>query len=437
MTTALGIAAVTATLREMLRNLLVEHKINDILGVEVGVSALPPDRLIPASGVEASQLNLFLHRVSHNCAWRNLGLPARDATGRQRLSNAPLPLNLHFLLTAYCSDTYHAEVLLGFAMQLLHENPVLTREAIRTALAPATPPGTPLELALVASGLGEQIELVKITPEPLDTEEMSKLWTAVSSHMRPSAAYKATVVLIESDQPAVSPLPVLTRGKPIAGSSRDEGILALANLHPALPTLEGLAISSKQTVMCLGDTVDLIGHHLDGRDRAVELVSDRFDLKQSVPALAGNEGNRVQFSIPDSAAEDFPVGLYRIAARLVRPGETQPRRSNRLALTIAPKILGLPLTVDHDGISGTASFTLHFTPALRQGQHVVLILGQQEYEPQPYESPAVSLDFVIKGAIVEPAPGYLVRLRIDGIDSPIIDRTVNPPQFLPQRIVIL
>ena len=31
---------------------------------------------------------------------------------------------------------------------------------------------------------------------------------------------------------------------------------------------------------------------------------------------------------------------------------------------------------------------------------------------------------------------HLARLRIDGIDSPIIDRTATPPRFLNQRIEI-
>ena len=52
MGTAYGIAAVTATLRELLNDGIVEHNLNGILSSLVGVSAVPPDRVIPASGVE-------------------------------------------------------------------------------------------------------------------------------------------------------------------------------------------------------------------------------------------------------------------------------------------------------------------------------------------------------------------------------------------------
>jgi hypothetical protein len=82
-------------------------------------------------------------------------------------------------------------------------------------------------------------------------------------------------------------------------------------------------------------------------------------------------------------------------------------------------------------VGGTATFTLNFTPALRTGQKAVLLLGQQEFLPVPFATPTTtSLNFVIKDAPVSPAPGFLARLRIDGIESPIIDRSAKPPAFL-------
>jgi len=436
MTTALGIAAVTATLSNMLSNGLVEHNLNGLLGATIGVSTLPPDRVVPEGTVEPSRLNLFLHRVSTNAGWRNEGLPARDASGRQRLSNAPLALDLHYLLTAYGASDLHAETLLGFAMQWLHERPVLARDAIRAALTPSPLPGSSLEQALLAAGLADQIELVKITPENLDSEEMSKLWTATLSHLRPSAAYRATVVLIEAEEPARSPLPVLTRGKPVPGTERDEGVLVQPFLDPPLPTLEEVRPVSEQVVARLGEAVNLIGHHLDGSARTVLLGNGRFDIEQSLAAAAGNEPDRVEFTIPTAASADYPVGVYSVGIRLIRPAESGPRESNRLALTVAPAVTGLPMTVARVG--GTASFTINFRPALREGQRAVLVLGQQEYAPQTPAAPGpwTSLDFVIENAPPAAAPGHLARLRIDGIDSPIIDRAVTPPEFLDQRIVI-
>ena len=150
MSSALAIAGVTATLRDLLNDGLINHNISGVLGSTVSISVVPPDRVVAANGTEASQINLFLHRVTPNTGWRNEGLPSRDGSGRQRLANAPLALNLHYLLSAYSNGDLHAEILLGYAMQLLHETPVLTRQAIQMALSPSPDVGTALPPALRA-----------------------------------------------------------------------------------------------------------------------------------------------------------------------------------------------------------------------------------------------------------------------------------------------
>ena len=53
----------------------------------------------------------------------------------------------------------------------------------------------------------EQIERVRITPQPLSVDELSKLWTAFQTHFRISAAYQVSVVLIESTRPNVRRCP--------------------------------------------------------------------------------------------------------------------------------------------------------------------------------------------------------------------------------------
>lgn len=66
MTTALGIAAVTAVLRDRLNDGVVDHDVSAITGSTVSVTALAPDRVLTADGTESSQLNLFLYQVSPN-----------------------------------------------------------------------------------------------------------------------------------------------------------------------------------------------------------------------------------------------------------------------------------------------------------------------------------------------------------------------------------
>ena len=102
-------------------------------------------------------------------------------------------------------------------------------------------------------------------------------------------------------------------------------------------------------------------------------------------------------------------------------------------MTLAPQITGLPLAVTRDG-GGTATFTIDFHPALRAGQTVSLVLGQQEFAPRALH--AAGHRRSTSSIPNAPVGDHLARLRIDGIDSPIIDRTATPPTFLNQRIEI-
>lgn len=435
MSTALAIAGVTAVLRDRLNDGLVNHNVAGLIGNTVTVTVMPPDRVVTSGGTEASGLNLFLYQVTPNTGWRNEGLPARDPSGRHRLSNPPLALDLHYLISAYSGGDLHAEILLGYAMQLMHEFPVLTREMIRTALNPSPDVGLDLPPALRAlaeCGLADQVEQIKITPQFLNTEEMSKLWTATQSNYRPTAAYQVSVVLIEATRPTRPTLPVLSRGEVDPVSGRERGVVVTPSLIPPLPTLEAVVPAGHQPVVRLGEAASLEGHHLDGTAREVHLRNERFAVDELIAASGPNAADRMGLVIPASRAADFPVGVYDVTGRVLRPGDTVPRETNRLAAIVAPNITNLPQAVARDG-NGDAHITLTFTPALRPGQTVSLLIGQVEVGPESFVAPTTTLDFIVEDA--EPgAP--LARLRIDGIESPVADRSTTPPTFFNHRITI-
>ena len=248
-------------LTDLLNDGLIDHDVLDAIENDtVKVSALPLDRVVSSSnGADPNQLNLFLHRVTPNLGWRNAGLPTYDHDGRQ-VSNTPLALDLHYLLTAYGSKDFHAEILLGYAMQLMHETPVLSRDAIRKALGDSSPVVgnilPPTFRALSAAELADQVEQVKLSPESLDTEEISRLWASFQSAYRPTVAYQATVVLIEGRKPVRSVQPVLTRGK------EDRGVDVRASMIPPFPVLEevvppnqeGVPPEHRQPIARLGET---------------------------------------------------------------------------------------------------------------------------------------------------------------------------------------
>jgi hypothetical protein len=419
MSTALAIAGVTQVLRDLLNDRFVNENVAGQIGQSVTVSTLPPDKVVQQNGVEVTQLNVFLRHVTPNIGWRNEGLPSRDNSGRNRLSNPPLALDLHYLVSAYGAADLHAEILLGYAMQMLHEAPFITREQIRRAINPAPDAANVLPdwlRALRDSGLENQLEQLKITPEYLSTEEMSKFWTSTLAHYRPSAAYQVSVVLIQAQQPAPLPLPVLTRH-----------IGARSEVAPSVPTLVRVEPDAGQSTVEMGKTVKLEGFALDGTQQKVVLTNDRFAIELDIDPAGGNS-REVRFTIDGSLAAQLPAGMYQVAVRVKRPDDSQVRISNRLPLALAPKPLNLPLSIPAPG--GAASITVNLQPQARAGQTIRLVLGNTEYASEPITATTSQVAFAITGA----KPGeYLTRVRVDGVDSHIIKADDTVPAYLPDR----
>ena len=443
MSNALAIAGVTAVLKDLFDSGLIDHRVTDALGTEVLVSSLPPD-VVPIDGAGAvPRLNLFLYQVTPNAGWRNAELPSHDARGG-RLSNPPLALDLHYLLTAYGIADLQAEVLLGYGMQLLHENPVLSRAAIRTALNPS-----PVSAALLPSvyqvlrsaDLAEQVEMLKISPLAMNAEEMSRLWSALMAHYRPSAAFQVSVVLIEPLRTAASPLPVLTRGRRIpapveGGAEREEGVVVTPGLVPPYPTVESVLAAAHATpsTLELGDVVTVRGHHLAGTARALVLRNERFQVVREIGLANGADEASFDFTMPNLAAA-LPVGLYQLQLRVLRAGETAPRSSNILPVALAPAITNLLAVPMTRSAGNVLSLRIECHPDVRPGQKVSLLMDTREVLAERFSASTGTLEFRFPDA--PPAGGQpLLRLKVDDIDSIVVNRNVRPAVFLPRRVTL-
>ena len=441
MSNALAIAGVSAVLKDLLDSGLIDHQVTDTLGAGVLVSSLAPD-VVPINGDGAvPRLNLFLYQATPNAAWRNVDLPSRNPSGH-RVSNPPLALDLHYLLTAYGIAELEAEVLLGYGMQLLHENPVLTREAIRTALNPSPISGALLPSvyqALASADLAEQVEMLKITPLTMNPEEMSRLWSALQARYRPTAAFQVSVVLIEPQAPAISPLPVLTRGRRIPGSERDEGVIVTPGLVPPYPTLESALAAAHTTpsTLQLGDVLTVTGHHLAGTARAMVLRSDRVGVEHEVPLADSADEASLDFTVPNLPAV-LPVGVYQFELRVLRPGDAEPRTSNPLPVALAPAITFPPIAMTRGVVNGVAnvlSLRIGCQPEVRVGQKVTLLMDTREAQAELFTANTSTLDF--KFADAPPAGGTpLLRLKVDGIESIVVNRGARPPVFFNHRITL-
>ncbi len=420
MSTPFAIAGLTATLQDVISNGLVNHGITAAVGGTVDVRAVAPDLVMTNGSLSNPTLNIFLYQVTPNPGWRNVDLASRNSLGN-RLSNPPMALDIHYILSAYAEDDLHAEMLLGGAMHLLHEMPGLDRSTIAAAL-------TTLSSDLQGCGLADQVEQIKITPQPLNSEEMSKLWSAIQSNYRPSVVYQATVVLIQDERPSHSALPVLRRGQ------NDAGPVVQANLVPPVPTITAIEYPAQQLSANLNSTITIHGHHLAGNNVELVFSHGRLDEPPQVVAVAAAVVSDTQLSvqIPNDAT-NWAAGIYSMQLRLQNPGETYIRQSNPLPVVLAPTLTlppNPPASVVRAGSQVTV--VVGCSPEIRPNQPASLILGQQEAFASPHPAQTDTLTFVFDGIA---AGSYPVRLRIDGAESWLVDRSANPSAFDPTQTI--
>ena len=442
MSSPLAIGAVSAVLRNLLDNGIIEQV---SLGTTVNVTATAPDLIRLDAADEPPQLNIFLYQVSPNAALRNDGLASRSSRG-DRLTNPPLALDLHYLVTAYGRSDFQAEILLGYAMYLLHERPVLDRPAIRRALDPSPLDVSMLPLTyqvLAASDLADQVETIRITPMVMTIEEMSKLWTAVQSHYRPSAAYQVSVVLIDAQKPAANPLPVLSRGLVDPVTKRDRGVVVTPDLLAPVPTLVAAAPAAKQVVARLGESVDVSGFRLNGTGPTALLRHRLVTTPMEIAVVPNAAGTGFALPLPNDAAAQtgFVPGLWELSLRVTPPGEPNPRETNAIALPIAPAPviaadapLSLPAAnATRGGAPQVVTVTLHARPQVRLGQRATLALDGATAEAATRAAASNPLVFVFPATV--PAGNRWVRLRVDGVDSPLVLRNGPTPVFDPTQLI--
>jgi hypothetical protein len=283
MSSALAISAVSAVLQYYLNNVFTG--LTALFGTHVSLSAKAPDLVQSELGTgktAQNQVNLFLHQVTFNPGWRNVDQPWLATDGKTQLKSPPLALDLHYLLTVYGSNDWQAEGLLGYALMMLHQNPVMTREDIRSAFSklPANYPGNPLSTPVGSSGLADQIEMIKIIPSTLGREEMAWLWTALKADYRPTFPFQVSVVLMQPEPALSLAFPVLHRrihAKPIVPAQ----ILAVTP-------------PNRQVSVAPGDTVTVTGEFLSGASQ-VSLTNARLAVATTVAAASVTSTARPRF----------------------------------------------------------------------------------------------------------------------------------------------
>lgn len=133
------------------------------------------------SGI-AEGVSLLLYRVGVNTSLRNL--PPRTARDGNRFRPS-LPIDLHYLLTAWATSADKQQRLLGWAMRLLEDTPILAGNEINQFMPEA---------------VFQPEETIELICDPLPLDQWFSLWDKLKPKATASMTYIARMVHLDSER---------------------------------------------------------------------------------------------------------------------------------------------------------------------------------------------------------------------------------------------
>ena len=118
---------------------------------------------------------MFLYRILENPALKNADWQVKRGEP-SRIVPPPLSLNLYYLMTPYAQNDQltgnaTAHEMLGEAMRVFHEHAIVPQNAL-------------------VQGLHDAAEQIKIMLNPLDPDELGRVWSTFSQPFRLSVMYE-------------------------------------------------------------------------------------------------------------------------------------------------------------------------------------------------------------------------------------------------------
>jgi hypothetical protein len=322
-------------------------------------------------------------------------------------------------------------------VRALHARPVLTREIIRQTIA------KPLFSFLANSNLADAVELVKLTPLPLSLEELSKLWSVYfQTQYSLSVAYQGTVVLIESEVPVQSALPVRARNiyvapfhQPFIEEVRSKDGADQPIISTATIMVTGKGLRSDVTQVTVGG--------VDTTSEIVTVSDTQIILKLPAGLRAGVQG----LQVVQPMLMGTPLAQHRgvesnLAAFVLHP--TMNRK-----LDGSPDIT-VPLPAIRADGTRSADVTVKLSPPVAKTQRVSLLMNELN-PPSNRAARAYSFDSAAHNKPADPAEtdtltfpisgvvqgDYLARVQVDGADSPLEqDPEENNPVYIGPKVTI-
>jgi len=167
-----SIADVGETLKKILQDGLNETFGNN----EIAVTLDSPKKIEEDSQTRNKLLSIFLYKVLENPDLKNQPFRAPNLNDFQP---PPLTLDLCYMITAYGTDETIKSRILGRAMQIMYDHPLL-------------------QGADLTGGLEGTAGQIKVSLNPLSQELIVQVWQALEASMRVSVFYLATPAVIDS-----------------------------------------------------------------------------------------------------------------------------------------------------------------------------------------------------------------------------------------------
>jgi hypothetical protein len=215
--------------------------------------------------------------------------------------------------------------------------------------------------------LADQVELVKIAPEALSNEEISKLWMAFNTHYRPTTSYQVSVVLIQETQVFKSNLPVQSR-----------------NVR-AVPSAAPIIDSVNPGSVAVGEVLTVNGRNFIG-----DAPSDTVVAFDDNPAVAPDsiQSGTIRVTIPNTLLAG--VRTIRVIRNVEFGTPTDPHKgsaSGPAQFLLMPMIINAPVAAAVD-----TPLTLNIAPAVGRTQRAALYIGDFsiELDARPPTDPPTS-----------------------------------------------
>ena len=406
-----AIGGVSATLQRLLKD-----RMELPLGVTAAmVTMSAPPQLPNPPTVEDPRVNLFLFRVTENGLLKNQDLVGHGHPAAY--GHPPLSLDLHYLLTAYGTTVEgelvnegRAQQLLGSAMRVLHDHPVITKDLV--TIQP------PANQSILDDSLQAEYEDVKLNLDPLGLEDLSKVWTALSLPFRLSAVYSISVVQIESQRSRRMAPPVRARRLHVTPLRRPQ----ITAVHRT-PTAPGEPIGDQR--VRIGDSISV-----EGLNFSADATWIRLGSLDPIALPAPVADDEIVQLVPDQAALQPGPQVVQVRTRRptevveggLGPGQVVPgdavRDSNQAVFMLVPEITP-PVSADPNftvlTVNGSRLFRDGLNGFVLVGDRAIEIRRSTAQDPIPWAAPTPTSVQVPLPTL--PPGSYAIRVRVNGAES--------------------